>query len=116
MNLPSEAELMRVYIAEGDKWEGRPLYEGIVKEARKRGLAGATVLRGVMGFGADSRMHSAKILRLSEDLPLVVEIIDTPDHLDAWLPDLDRMVKDGLITREKVQVALYRHKPSAPAL
>ena len=116
MNLPEEAELVRVYISEGDQWQGRPLYEEIVKEARKRGLAGATVLRGVLGFGADSRMHTAKILRLSEDLPLVVEIIDRPEPLDAFMPDLDRMIKDGLVTREKVRVTIYRHSQSVPKL
>ncbi|HBA86128.1 MAG TPA: hypothetical protein DCZ95_18755 [Verrucomicrobia bacterium] len=116
MNLPEEAELLRIFIGEGDKWGDRPLYEAIVMEARKRGMAGATVLRGVLGFGADSRMHTAKILRLSEDLPLVVEIIDKPENIDALMPELDRMIKDGLVTREKIRVTIYRHRPSPPQM
>jgi PII-like signaling protein len=116
MNLPEEAELLRIYISEGDKWGDHPLYEVIVREARKRGMAGATVLRGLLGFGADSRMHTAKILRLSEDLPLVVEIIDKSENIDAFLPELDRMIKDGLVTRERIRVAFYRNSPSAPKL
>ncbi len=101
MRLPEEAELLRIFLGESDRHQGRPLYEAIVLEARKRGMAGATVLRGVMGFGADSRMHTAKILRLSEDLPIVVEIVDTPDRIEAFLPDLDAMMKEGLITLER---------------
>ena len=112
MNLPSEAECLKIYIGESDQWEHRPLYEVIVQEARRRGMAGATVTRGVLGFGADSRMHTAKILRLSEDLPLIVEIIDETARIEAFLPDLDRMIQDGLITREKVQVTIYRHSQS----
>ncbi|MBI5588751.1 MAG: DUF190 domain-containing protein [Deltaproteobacteria bacterium] len=109
MKLPSEAELLRVFIGESDKYEGRPLYEVIVEEARRRGMAGATVVRGVLGFGAHSRIHTAKILRLSEDLPLIVEIVDKPERIEAFLPDLDRMVGEGLITVEKVRVVAYRH-------
>lgn len=109
MKLPSEAELLRVFVGESDKYEGRPLYEAIVEEARKRGMAGATVVRGVLGFGAHSRIHTAKILRLSEDLPLIVEIVDKPERIEAFLPDLDRMVGEGLITIEKVRVVAYRH-------
>jgi len=86
------------------------LYEAIVKAARKRGLAGATVLHGVMGFGKSSRIHTAGVLRLSEDLPVVVEIVDTPEGIEAFLPDLDRMVTDGLVTVENIDVAIYRHK------
>lgn len=109
MQLPSEAELLRIFIGESDKHHGRPLYEVIVEEARRRGLAGATVLRGTLGFGAHSRIHSAKILRLSEDLPMVVEIVDKPERIAAFLPDLDGMIGEGLITLEKVRVIMYRH-------
>ncbi len=109
MKLPSEAEILRVFIGESDKYNGRPLYEAIVEEARKTGMAGATVTRGVLGFGAHSRIHTAKILRLSEDLPLIVEIVDKPERIEAFLPDLDKMVGEGLITIEKVRVVAYRH-------
>jgi uncharacterized protein len=114
MNLPSEAELLRVFIGEGDRRSGRPLYEVIVEEALRCGLAGATVLRGTLGFGANSRIHTAKILRLSEDLPMVVEIVDTPEKIEAFLPQLDGMIDEGLVTLEKVRVIVYRHnKPTA---
>ena len=109
MKLPAEAQLLRVFVGESDKHHGRPLYEAIVEEARRRGMAGATVLRGTIGFGASSRIHTAKILRLSEDLPMVVEIVDLPERIAAFLPDLDAMVGEGLITLEKVQVIAYRH-------
>jgi uncharacterized protein len=109
MKLTGEAELLRIFIGENDKFQGLPLYEAIVQEARKRGLAGATVVRGVLGFGADSRIHSAKILRLSEDLPLLIEIVDEPEKIQAFLPDLDQMVTEGLVTLEKVRVITYRH-------
>jgi uncharacterized protein len=109
MKLATEAELLRVFIGESDKHHGRPLYEAIVQEARRRGLAGATVLRGTMGFGANSRIHTAKILRLSEDLPMVVEIVDEPDKIAAFLPDLDGIIGEGLVTLERVRVILYRH-------
>lgn len=109
MKLPSEAEILRIFIGESDKYNGRPLYEAIVEEARKSGMAGATVTRGVLGFGAHSRIHTAKILRLSEDLPLIVEIIDKPERIEAFLPGLDTMVEEGLITIEKVRVVAYRH-------
>lgn len=109
MKLPSEADLLRIFIGENDKYEGRPLYEMIVKEARKRGMAGATVLRGTLGFGAHSRLHTAKILRLSEDLPMVVEIVDKPERINEFLPQLDGMIEEGLVTIEKVRVITYRH-------
>lgn len=109
MNLPSEAKLLRIFIGESDKFEGRPLYEAVVKRARERGMAGATVLRGVIGFGAHSRIHTAKILRLSEDLPIVVEIVDKEERIEAFLPELDAMIGEGLVTLEKVQVITYRH-------
>lgn len=107
MQVPGEAELLRVFIGESDKHHGRPLYEAIVDEARKRGLAGATVLHGVLGFGAHSRIHRAKVLQLSEDLPLVVEIVDKPERIADFLPVLDGMISEGLITLEKVRVIMY---------
>ena len=109
MRLPEEAELLRIFIGESDHYAGRPLYEVIVQEARRRGMAGATVLRGVMGFGAHSRMHTAKILRLSEDLPIVVEIVDKPERIAELLPELDKMIQEGLITLERARVIAYRH-------
>jgi len=108
MTLLSEAELLRIFIGENDKHGGQPLHEVIVEEARKRGMAGATVLRGMLGFGAHSRLHTAKILRLSEDLPIVIEIVDKPERIEAFLPDLDRMIGEGLVTLEKVRVIVYR--------
>jgi len=109
MDLPKEAELLRIFVGEGDHYGHRPLYEAIVEEARKRGMAGATVTQGLMGFGKNSRIHTAKLLRLSEDLPIVIEIVDTHERIEAFLPDLNNMVKDGLVTLEKVQVFVYRH-------
>ncbi len=109
MELPEEGLLLRIFIGESDKRDGRPLYEAIVVEARRRGLAGATVLRGVMGFGADSRIHTTKILRLSEDLPMVIEIVDEADKINAFLPELDGMIKEGLVTLERVRVVIYRN-------
>src|SRR5258708_7869565 len=110
MKLPSVAERLRIYIGEPDKFEGRPLYEVIVEQARRRGLAGATALRGTLGFGANSRIHSAKILRLSESLPIVVEIVDEPAKIAGFLPELDSMIGEGLVTRENVNVILYRNE------
>lgn len=109
MHLPSEAQLVRIFVGEADRFEGKPLYEAIVHLARAKGMAGATVTRGIMGFGADSRMHTAKILRLSEDLPMVIEIVDKPERIDALLPELDRMIKEGLVTVEKVSIFAYRY-------
>lgn len=108
MRIPTEGKLLRVFIGEADRWQGRPLYEVIVEEARRRGLAGATVLKGTMGFGAHSLLHTAKILRLSEDLPVVIEIVDAAEKIEAFLPDLDAMVGEGLVTIERAQVILYR--------
>lgn len=112
MKLPEEGTLLRIFIGESDKYKGKPLYEQIVLKARELHLAGATVLRGLMGFGADSRMHSAKILRLSEDLPVVIELVDTEENLNKLLPFLDETVQEGLITLEKVRVIKYRQKDS----
>lgn len=108
MNLPREAELLRVFVGESDKHDGRLLYEVIVAKAREAGLAGATALRGVLGYGANSRLHTARILRLSEDLPMVVEIVDEPAKIEAFLPTLDGLIKEGMITLEKVRVIAYR--------
>ncbi len=109
MTLPANALLLRVFIGESDKVNGKPLYEVIVEEARKREMAGATVVRGFLGFGANSRIHTAKLLRLSEDLPVVVEIVDEEEKLEAFLPELDKMIGEGLVTLEKVRVIVYRH-------
>jgi len=111
MKLEGDGVLVRVFIGEADRRHGRPLYEAIVTKAREAGLAGATVLRGMMGFGAKSRIHTAKILRLSEDLPIVIEIVDTAEKIQNFLPLLDEMVVDGMVTLEKVQVVTYRASP-----
>ena len=108
MKIPAEAELLRVFIGESDKWRGRPLYEAIVMTARELHMAGATVLRGPMGFGAHSRLHTAKIMRLSEDLPIVIEIVDAKEKIDTLMPHIDQMVQEGLVTLERVQVIKYR--------
>jgi len=113
MQLPHEAELLRIFVGESDRFGHRPLYEVIVEEARNRGMAGATVLRGVMSFGAHSRIYTSKILRLSEDLPMVIEIVDKPERIAAFLPDLDKIMQEGLVTLEKVRVITYRHGGSA---
>jgi len=107
MQIPKQAVLLRIFIGENDRSKGKPLYEAIVVKAREQHLAGATVLRGPMGFGASSRLHTAKILRLSEDLPLVIEIVDSEEKINAFLPTLDGMMTSGLITLEKVQVLQY---------
>ncbi|MFI4997426.1 MAG: DUF190 domain-containing protein [Hyphomicrobiales bacterium] len=107
MHIPRDAMLLRIFIGEDDKFNGRPLYEAIVLKARERHLAGATILRGPMGFGHSSRLHTAKILRLSEDLPIVIEIVDGEDKIRGFLPDLETMMGSGLVTLEKVQVLQY---------
>src|SRR5215470_15125858 len=108
MKIPEEGYLLRIFVGENDKHGHLPLYEAIVLKAREMGLAGATVLRGVMGFGRHSVMHTAKILRLSEDLPMIVEIIDSLENIETFLPMLDTMVPEGLVTLEKVRVIHYR--------
>lgn len=115
MNLPNDAMLLRIFIGESDRWHSQPLYEALVLKARELHLAGATVLRGPMSFGKSSRVHTAKILRLSEDLPLVIEIVDTQEKIDAFLPVLDEMMSGGLVTLEPVKVIHYRatEKPAA---
>jgi PII-like signaling protein len=110
MQIPEQALLLRIFIGEDDKFNGSPLHEAIVLKARESHLAGATVLRGPMGFGTSSRLHTTKILRLSEDLPLVIEIVDSEDKINGFLPTLDGMMTSGLITLEKVQVLQYGAK------
>jgi PII-like signaling protein len=102
--------LARIYIGESDTWHGRPLYEAIVHLLRERGMAGATVLRGIEGFGAKQHLHTTRILRLSQDLPILIEVVDQENRLRAILPELDGMVGDGLITLERVEVIAYRAK------
>ena len=108
MMTPGEGRLLRIFLGESDKHEGRPLYEWLVLKAREAGLAGATVIRGIEGFGAHSRLHTAKILRLSEDLPIVVEIVDLAEKIEAFLPTVDGAIAEGLATVEKVDVRFYR--------
>lgn len=109
MSLPEESTLMRIYVGESDRDDGKPLYESLVLKAREAGLAGATAVRGFMGFGASSHLHTAKILRLSFDLPVVIEIVDTKAKIEAFLPTVDAMIKGGMVTVEPIRVALYRH-------
>src|SRR6266567_3919506 len=108
MHLPHEATLLRIFIGESDRWEHKPLYEAIVLKAREAHLAGATVLRGPLSFGKSSRLHTAKILRLSMDLPIVIEIVDSDENIQAFLPVLEKMMGGGLVTLEKVNVLHYR--------
>ena len=108
MKLPAEAELLRIFIGESDKHEGMALYEWIVRKAREQGLAGATVLRGIEGFGGHSRIHKAQILRLSVDLPIVVEIVDSKEKIEQLLPLIDGAITDGLVTLENVEIRFYR--------
>jgi PII-like signaling protein len=114
VSIPTEGKLLRIFVGEADRWDGRPLYEAIIEEARRSGLAGATAWKGFMGFGAHSRMHTAKILRLSEDLPIVIEIVDAAERIQAFLPTLDRMVTEGLVTLERAEVLMYR-APGRPS-
>src|SRR5258708_16085718 len=114
MQIPKNAVLLRIFIGESDRWQHQPLYEAIVMKARERHLAGATVLRGRMGFGAASRIHTAKILRLSMDLPIVIEIVDTEENVNAFLPDLEEMIGGGLVTLEKIKVLQYRPEKPKP--
>ena len=111
MQIPTDAVQLRIFLGESDRWEHKPLYEAIVLKARELHLAGATVLRGPMGFGKTSHLHTAKILRLSMDLPLVIEIVDSEEKINAFLPILDGMMGGGLVTLEKVQVVHYRSGP-----
>jgi len=108
MKIPADGKLLRIFIGEADKWQGKPLYEEIVLLAKKKEMAGATVVKGCMGFGCKSHMHTAKLLRLSEDLPIIVEMVDSEEKINNFLPFLDEMVKEGLITIEKANVVMYR--------
>ena len=113
MQIPKQAVLLRIFVGEDDQCDGSPLYEAIVMKAREQHLAGATVLRGPMGFGQSSRLHTTKILRLSVDLPLVIEIVDSEENINAFLPVLDGIMTSGLITLEKVQVLRYGEETTA---
>ena len=108
MGLKGEAKLLRIFVGESDRYRGRPLYEAIVLKAREKGLAGASVFRGIMGYGGHSRIHSARLLRLSEDLPVMIEIVDEAEKIEAFLPVLDEMITEGLVTLERVEVVWYR--------
>jgi PII-like signaling protein len=110
MRISGEAKLVRIFIGESDRWHGVPLYEAIVRKVREMGLAGATVIRGVEGFGANSRIHTAKILRLSEDLPVLIEIVDKEERIATIIPMLDEMISEGLITMERVEIIKYTHE------
>jgi PII-like signaling protein len=112
VKLEGQGLLVRIYIGESDRWNGRPLYQQIVELLRKRGIAGATVLRGIEGFGAKAHLHTTRILRLSEDLPVLIEVVEQEERLRAILPELDAMVADGLITLERVEVIAYRAGPA----
>ena len=109
MEVPRDSMLLRIFIGESDRWNHKPLYEAIVLKAREMHLGGATVLRGPMGFGKSSRMHTAKILRLSMDLPIVIEIVDSEERIRVFLPALEEMMSGGMVTLERVQVIEYRH-------
>lgn len=108
MKIPTDGKLLRIFLGEQDKWNGQPLYEAIIHLAKKEGMAGATALKGFMGFGAKSHLHTTKLLRLSEDLPIVIEMVDSEEKINRFLPHLDEMVQEGLITLEKAHVILYR--------
>jgi len=110
MKLPPEGKLLRIFIGESDRHEGKPLYEWLIIQAKAHGLAGATVLRGIMGFGAGSRIHTSKILRLSLDLPIVVEIVDTDEKIQSFLTRIEHVLQGGLVTLEKAEVHIYRSK------
>src|SRR5207247_8480225 len=109
MKIEGPGKALTIFIGEGDHWHGKPLYQAIVMKARESGLAGATVTRGLMGFGANSRVHTASILRLSEDLPMVIQIVDTPERIDAFLPVLDEMVDEGIVVTWDVVIEKYTH-------
>jgi PII-like signaling protein len=109
MKVPEDSVLVRIFIGEDDRWHGHPLYEQIVKKARELDLAGATVIRGIIGFGAHSRIHTTKLLSLSEDLPIVVEVVDACEKIDKFLPFLDEVIQEGMVTLENIKVLKYRH-------
>ena len=111
MKIEGEGQLLRIFVGESDTWHGHPLYEAIVKRVREEGLAGATVVRGIEGFGATSRLHTSRILRLSEDLPVVIEIVESAERIEKVLPMLDEMVSEGMVTLEKAHIIAYRGTP-----
>ena len=115
MKIEGEGKLLRIFVGESDRWHGKPLYQAIVERVRKEGLAGATVIRGIEGFGADSRLHTARILRLSENLPVLIEIADSAEEIERILPVLDEMVGEGMVTVERVEVIAYRGRAEPPA-
>lgn len=108
MKIPVDGTLLRVFVGQQDKWQGVPLYEAIVHEARRQKLAGATVIKGWLGFGCKSHLHTAKLLESSEDMPMIIEIVDSDEKISAFIPAIDGMVKDGLVTTEKVNVVMYK--------
>jgi hypothetical protein len=108
MKIPAEGKLLRIFIDETDTWNGKPLYEELILLARKQGLAGATAIKGFMGFGCQSRLHTTKLLELSEDLPVIIEIVDSEEKINDFIPSIDTMVAEGLITLERVNVIMYR--------
>lgn len=110
MTLPEQGHLLKIFIGESDKYKGIPLYKWIIRKAREKNIAGATVLRGMVGYGAHSMIHTTKILRLSEDLPVVIEIIDTPEKIENFLPFIDESVKEGLATVEVIKIKFYRSR------
>jgi PII-like signaling protein len=110
MMLPEEGKLLRIFVGEQEAYQGKPLYQWLVEEARNKGLAGATVLRGMEGYGAHSRLHTAKVLRLSIDLPVVIEIVDTEQKIEAFLPIVDDVIPEGLATVERVEIRFYRSR------
>ena len=114
MRIEGQGKLLRIYVGESDVWHGRPLYQAIVERVREEGLAGATAIRGIEGFGADSRLHTSRILRLSEDLPVLIEIADTAERIERILPLLDEMVSEGLVTLENVDIIAYHSSSSPP--
>jgi len=113
VTVPKDGKLLRIFVGEQDKWHGQPLYEAIVHLARKQGLAGATCLKGFLGYGAKSHLHTVKLLRLSEDLPIIIEIVDSAEKIQQFLPQLDTMIRDGLVTLEKAEVLMYRANQAA---
>src|SRR5262245_34188158 len=115
MRTESQAHLLRIFVNESDRWEGRALHETIVREAREQGLAGATAFRAIEGYGAGARVHTVKVLHLSEDVPIVIEIIDTPERIASFIPTLDRIVAEGVVTVEKIHVLTYRRNGGVPA-
>src|SRR4051794_23717007 len=115
MRTEAQAHLLRIFVNESDRWEGRAVYESIVRAAREQGLAGATALRAIEGFGAGGRIHSVKVLHLSEDVPIVVEIMDTPERIAAFLPTLDKIVAEGIVTVEKVHILTFRRNETEPS-